>query len=387
MPARLLVAAHSLLAYLGKMILPLNLRPFYPYPQHVSFLSMKYGGAVVLVISITAACVALAKKQKLWLTVWSYYVITLIPVLGVVQVGAQALADRYTYLPSIGPFIAVGAVAGWIWERTTASEHWRLSSRLLGSTIAAGVLIVLTYMTFAQIGIWKDSIRLWSFVINEEPGKVPLAYNQRGMAYYEIGRLDLAKLDFDRAITLNPSYYDASNNLGMTLYKMGDLDDAMREFDRTIALNASSKEAYNNRGMIFNDKGQLQKALEDFKMAVTLDPAYYNAYANLGTAYGKAGMFDQAIESFDRSIAISPNFFDAYYNRALTYTFMGQQGRAIDDFSEAIKLDAKFGLAYLNRGKLYLQAGRKYLAVPDLQKACDMGYKAGCDVLREATKE
>jgi protein O-mannosyl-transferase len=387
LPARFLVAVDSLLAYLGKMALPLSLSPFYPYPHNVSFLSMKSVGAVVLVISITAACMVLAKKQKLWLTVWIYYVITLIPVLGVVQVGAQAMADRYTYLPSIGPFLALGAIAAWIWERTSWSGKWRLRFRLLGSAVAAGAFIVLSYLTFTQIGIWKDSIRLWSFVINEGPEKVPLAYNQRGMAYYDMGRLDTARQDFEKAIALNPSYYDACNNLGMTLYKMGNLDDAIGEFDRAIALNSSSREAYNNRGIIFNDRGQLQKAIEDFRMAIALDPSYYNAYANMGTAYGKAGIYEKAIESFNRSIAISPNFFDAYYNRALTYTFMGQPGRAIDDFSKAIKLNAKFGLAYFNRGNLYLQTGRKSLAVPDLQKACELGYEAGCDRLRDAMKE
>jgi lipoprotein NlpI len=385
--ARLFVAANSLLAYLGKMAMPLYLSPFYPHPQNYSLLSMKYIAAIVLVIGITAACIVGAKKQKLWLTVWSYYVITLIPVLGVVQVGGQAMADRYTYLPSIGPFLAVGVIAGWVWGKVSMSENWQLSFRLLGASMAVGVFIVLSYLTFTQIGIWKNSLDLWSYVINEEPERVPLAYNQRGMAFYDMGRLDFARKDFEKAIALNPSYIDAHNNLGMTLYKTGGLDDAIEEFDKAIALDASYKEAYNNRGMIFNDKGQLDRAIEDFKMAITLDPYYYKAYANMGTAYGKAGLFDQAIESFTRAIVISPNFSDAYYNRALTYNFMGQPGRALDDLNKAIKLNAGFGIAYLNRGKLYLQEGRKDLAVRDLQEACELGYRAGCDALREATKE
>ncbi len=385
--ARFFVAAHSLLAYLWKMVMPLYLSPFYPHPKNLSLLSLKYSAAIVLVIGITVACIVRAKKKQLWLTVWSYYVVTLLPVLGLVQVGGQAMADRYAYLPSIGPFLVMGILAGWAWGKVTMIEKWRFSFRLLGAAVALCVFFALAYLTFTQIGIWKNSIDLWSYVLKEEPERVPLAYNQRGMAFYDMGQLDAANKDFERAIALNPSYFDAYNNFGMTLYKMGKFDDAIGEFDRAIALNPSYREAYNNRGMVFRDKGQLDRAIEDFKMAIDLYPSYYKAYNNMGTVYGKAGLYDQALESFTKSIAISPNFADAYYNRGLTYVFTGQSGRALEDFNKVIKLNKTFGIAYLNRGRLYLKAGRKDLAVPDLQEACDLGYKAGCDALQEATRE
>ncbi len=385
--ARFFVAAHSLLSYLWKMAMPLYLSPFYPYPKNISFLSLKYIAAIVLVIGITAACIARAKQQKLWLAVWSYYVLTLIPVIGVVQVGGQAMADRYTYLPSIGPFLVIGVLAGRAWEKVAIVEKRRLIFTLLGAAIIISVFFAIAYLTFTQISIWKNSIDLWSYVIKEEPERVPLAYNQRGMAFYGMGRLDSASYDFERAIDLNPSYSDAHNNLGMTLYKMGKIDDAIREFDKAIALNSSYREAYSNRGMAFSDKGQLAMAIEDFKMAIALYPSYYKAYTNMGTAYGKAGLFDQAIEAFTKSIDISPNYAEAYYNRGLTYTFLGQSDRAVEDFTQAIRLNKTFGIAYLNRGKLYLNTGRKELAVPDLQEACELGYKAGCDAVHEATKD
>ena len=385
--ARFFVAAHSLMAYLGKMVMPLYLSPFYPHPKNLAFPSLKYITAIVLVVGITVACIVRAKKQQLWLTVWSYYVVTLIPVLGIIQVGGQAMADRYTYLPSIGPFLVMGILAGWAWGKVTIVKKWRFTIRLLGAAITLCVFFGLAYLTFTQTGIWKNSVDLWSYVLKEEPERVPLAYNQRGIAFYDMGLLDSASRDFERAIALNPSYFDAYNNLGMTLHKMGKLDDAIGEFDRALTLNSSYREAYNNRGMALSGKGQLDRAIEDFKMAIALYPSYYKAYVNMGTAYGKAGLYDQAIESFTKSIAISPNFADAYYNRGLTYVFMGQSGRALEDFNKAIELNKKFGIAYLNRGRLYLQAGRKDLAVPDLQKACELGYKTGCDALREATRD
>ncbi len=115
--SRLLVAAESLLSYLWKMILPLNLVPYYPYPKNISLFSAEYLLSIILVTGITAACIVMVKKQKLWLAVWGYYVITLLPVIGIVQVGDQAMADRYTYLPSISPFLITGLGVVWCFEK------------------------------------------------------------------------------------------------------------------------------------------------------------------------------------------------------------------------------------------------------------------------------
>ncbi|MGD0283667.1 MAG: hypothetical protein ABSB95_15050, partial [Dissulfurispiraceae bacterium] len=108
--SRVLVAAESLLSYLWKMVWPVNLIPYYSYPGNVSLFSAEYFLSVIIVFGITAACLIMVKKQKLWLAAWGYYVITLLPVLGIVQVGGQAMADRYTYLPSLGPFILIGLI-------------------------------------------------------------------------------------------------------------------------------------------------------------------------------------------------------------------------------------------------------------------------------------
>ena len=124
---RVLVATESLMSYLWKMILPMNLTPYYPYPKNISLLSEECLLSVILVFGITAACIVMAKKQKLWLAVWGYYVITLLPVIGIVQVGIQAMADRYTYLPSLGPFLITGLGVAWVFKKTEA-----LKARMLG---------------------------------------------------------------------------------------------------------------------------------------------------------------------------------------------------------------------------------------------------------------
>jgi protein O-mannosyl-transferase len=117
------VAAKSLVAYLGKIMLPLHLSPFYPYPLDVTFFSMDYLLPFFLVIGITILCLGLSRKQKMYLSAWSFYVVTLVPVLGIVQVGRQSMADRYTYLPSLGPFLVIGLGVAWVLTRTASSRQ------------------------------------------------------------------------------------------------------------------------------------------------------------------------------------------------------------------------------------------------------------------------
>ena len=130
---RLLVAARSLVSYLWKMVVPVNLVPYYPYPGNASLFSGEYLLAVACVIAITATCLVMAKKQKLWLSGWGYYVVTLLPVIGIVQVGGQAMADRYTYLPGLGPFLITGCAAAWLFDRMNASKkRWIPAVRVIG---------------------------------------------------------------------------------------------------------------------------------------------------------------------------------------------------------------------------------------------------------------
>ena len=150
------------------MIWPLDLVPYYSYPKHVSMLSPEYFLSITLLVAITAGCLILAKKWKIGLVVWSYYIVTLIPVLGIVQVGAQPMADRYTYLPSLGPFFLTGLAAAWIMRAGRSAARWRLSIVLFKSAAAVLVLAAMSYATVEQIGVWKTSMGLWDYVIDKK---------------------------------------------------------------------------------------------------------------------------------------------------------------------------------------------------------------------------
>ena len=224
---RILVGVESLTGYLWKMILPVNLSPFYPYPENPSPFLLEFIVALVLVTGLTAACLIIAKKQRLWLSAWGYYTITLIPVLGVVQVGSQSMADRYTYLPGLAPFLIMGLLIAWISQRVILN---RPSQGLKIFCIAAAISVplCLSYLTVKQIGVWKDSITLWNFVIEKAPDRVPFAYYNRGLVFAKMGQYRKSIEEFDRAISLHPfGYSEFYNNRGVSY-----MNESL--FDKTI---------------------------------------------------------------------------------------------------------------------------------------------------------
>ncbi len=339
---RTLVATESLIAYLGKILLPINLIPFYPYPRDVSLFSFEYLSAISLIAGITAACMVMVKKQRIGLSAWGYYVATLIPVLGIVQAGGQAMADRYTYLPSLGPFLIVGLMSAAVSEKAQWA-HQR--GRVVSITAVLFILISLLSLTVRQIGVWRTSMDLWNYVIQKGPDEAPLAYYNRGQIYMNRGQFGEAIEDYSMAIRLNPAY----------------------------------QEAVYNRGLAFEKSGQPDRAVEDYERAISLNPSNYQAFNNRGVLYGAAGSYDKAIEFFTRALIIKQEYPDAYFNRGITHTLTNRRDLALADFNKAIELNQQFAAAYLHRGKLLLGMDRQGAAAGDFGKACELGVGEACN--------
>lgn len=274
---RLFNALRSLVFYLEKMIVPVKLLPFYPFPAHIHWLDIKYLASGFLVIAITGISLWMAKKGKyLLLTSWLYYLVTLLPVLGIIQVGKQAAADRYTYLPSLSPFILVGIGIVWIWEKIIIIRHSKIL-RILAAMSICSVMSLLGYLTVQQIRIWHDSEVMWKHVIDTSPRIVPTAYNNLGTFYIEKGMLEDAINQFKQAIEMSPTYAKAYNNLAW-IYATSQ-NSIFRNGDKAIALAIKACE------------------LTKFENASLLD--------TLAAAYAEAGYFDKAIEYQNRAINLS----------------------------------------------------------------------------------
>jgi tetratricopeptide (TPR) repeat protein len=370
---RILVSIRALLFYFYKMICPVDLAPLYPYPVDASLLDINYLGMIVIVVGITVFCIWSWKKQKIWAVVWTFYVVTLLPVLGIVQVGEQAAADRYTYLSTLGPFVLAGLgafkIIKLVHERKGVLFLWKMPALSLFIFLCTLLLI----FTVKQIKVWKDSVVLWDYELKIYPDASYVAYYNRGKAYEERAEYTEALDNYKRAIGMNPRFPDSFINQGTVLEVTGSHKQALESYNKAILLDPAAADAYYNRGISFGSVGQYQQAIQDFTQAVSLDPQYALAYHNRGVFLGMAGDYERSISDLSMAIQLNPRHSEAYYNRGITYKNMENYQQAIQDCSMAIRMDPENAKAYSSRGNLHLSAGDIKRALQDYQEAARLG--------------
>lgn len=342
---RFLIAFQAVSFYLFKMLWPTDLSPLYPYPSKISLLSLQYIAGLILVVGITAFCIWSWKKQKVFLAVWAYYIVTLLPALGIIKVGIQAAADRYTYLPILGPMLLIGLGISWLWEKSAAKQKRLIFKRVYIITPTILLLSILSIMTIKQIEVWRDSMTLWNKELKLY--SIPEAYNNRGNAYLSLGNYQQAIEDFNKAIELDPNYAKAHNNRGLAYGSLGKYDLAIENFDATINLNNRESRAYYNRGNVFKALGNYQKAIEDYNRAIELNPKKADDYNNRGNTFLKLNNYQRAIEDFSMAIEFNPKYDKAYLNRGVAYEKLGNYKQAIIDYQISARLGNKQVQDYL----------------------------------------
>jgi len=412
--SRVLIAFRALATYLLKMLWPFDLLPVYPYPKDISLLLPEYLFVIAIVCCISAACIYTAGRQRLWSAAWIYYCVSLLPVLGIIGTNFVPMADRYTYLPGLGPFFVAGITIAWAWWRAGLQPRWGQGLRWSFLCLALSLTVFLSYRAVQQILVWKDSTTLWNYVIQKAPGQVPAAYNNRGIMFTEAKQYDRALEDFNAAIALEPSPL-GYNNRGMVLKRIGRVREAIEDYARALSLDPGYHVAFNNRGLAFKDMGQSTLAVADFTAALAIRPDYAPAYTNRGLLFGELGELDLAIGDFTAAVTVNPFYSDAYISRGLSLERKGMADLAIADYNKAISLEPgndtaylnrgvalermeKYDLAaadysraialkpddhqaYINRGIVLSKTGRSSEAVEDFQKACSLGSHEGCEAL------
>ena len=379
---RLINAFHSPLFYAGKMLWPLDLVPIYPFPAHSDFLDLKYVFAPILVVGVTGVCLLLLKRGSyLLFTAWSYYLIALSPVVGVVQVGRQAAADRYTYLPSISIFLLVGMGVSWLAGRSSSVINKVMCGVLLA------MLILLAQVTIQQIKIWQDPETLWSCVVKRLPGRVLIAHNNLGQVYSNKGMYDNAVVQFEKALAIDPNYAKAYNNLGLVYYAKGMFDEANAQFKNALTINPNLAEAYNNLGLVYYTKGMFDEAIVQFEKALAIDPNYANTHNNLGLVYYTKGMFDEAIAQFAKTLAINPHLAEPNNNMGLAYDAKGMFDEAIALFEKALAINPNYASTHNNIGLAYYKKGNYIVAKGHFDKALKLGYKVDPKLLESVKRD
>jgi protein O-mannosyl-transferase len=336
--SRMMMAAQTLIVYLEKILLPLNLLPYYPYPERISLFSSEYIIPIVIVIAITVTCILVVRKQQLWLSVWSYYFITLIPVLGIVQVGGQSMADRYTYLPSLGPLFIIGLLLAKVYEKVTVIKGWESIAKTAAYLVAVVMLATISFITIKQIGIWKNSDIFWSYIVDKGVTRVPVVHYNLGLAFASKGDFDRAIEQYQAALKLRWDFVDAYYDLGLAFASKGDFDRAIEQYQAALRLKPDYLEAYNNLGLAFASKGNYDRAIEQYQAALKLKPDYAAAYNNLGLAFASNGNYDKAIEQYQAALSLQPNLAETHFNLGWSYLKKGNKEMARREFEVGLTI-------------------------------------------------
>ncbi|MCK4738951.1 MAG: tetratricopeptide repeat protein [Deltaproteobacteria bacterium] len=267
--SRTLNAAHSYVFYLKKMIMPFDLVPFHPFNNEITLGSVEFLIPIAILIALGTISLIYVKKYKILLATLLFYIITLTPVIGIIQVGSQAAADRYTYLPFLGPFILIGVMIGAFIEKIFKKTKSRILALLI---ITAVIIVPLIDLTSKQIPIWKSSVALWSKQIEvyPDPKTAHGGYYNRGRAYLDKGELHLAINDFNRAVINLPNDPKAFNVRGSAYAELGHSDKAEQDFLMTILLDPEHAGAHYNLGLIYMARGEKDNARKLLKKASEL---------------------------------------------------------------------------------------------------------------------
>lgn len=305
---RISVPISALGFYLYKLILPLKLAHFYPLPDATEYFNLTFFTALLSVIAISACSLLLLKKNRILISAWLFFIVTLSPVLGVLQVGNQAAADRYMYLASIGPFMLAGAGIAVFYSSLTS----KTAKTLLMITLCS-VCLLLVSKTVSQQSVWKDTISLWSNTLEVSTRRIAIGHYYRGLAYE----------------------------------KSGDLIKAVNDLSEAIFLNTEYAAAYTSRGILFGEMQLYEKAIGDFNKAISLAPEDFNAYLNRGVAYLYISMPEIAMTDFKKTIEFDPKNAKAYLNLGLAYAKLNDRANAIININRAADLGLNEALEYL----------------------------------------
>ncbi|MDM8554376.1 tetratricopeptide repeat protein [Desulfococcaceae bacterium HSG7] len=299
----------SYLQYIWKMIWPCGLAVFYPHPGKLPLWQII--GAFLLLMVISVSVFRYGRQRPYLMIGWLWYLIMLIPVIGLVQVGSQAMADRYTYLPLTGLFIII------TWGGPELLSHLKHYKAIL-SFFAIATICILTFMTWMQVSYWKNDSTLFQHALDVTQNNY-LAHNNLGLALARKGELSEAVLQYSKSLQIKPSQQRVHNNWGITLAKQGKPDEALTHFNSALHIDSSFKDAHNNIGFVLANQGKLDKAIHHYNLALRKDPFFIRAHNNLATALLIQGRTEEAAYHYSEVLRINPHDDIAHKNLRQLY--------------------------------------------------------------------
>jgi len=327
------------LLYLVKIVWPVGLAVFYPHPGRSLPWWLVLCAALVLV-GITLGVLRARKTQPYLVTGWFWYLGTLLPVIGLIQVGEQAMADRYCYIPLIGPFLMIS------WGAPALAARW-LTPRVLLPVLTAATLSALICVTWGQVRYWRDSFTLFTHTLSVTTNNSRM-HNNLANVLAQRGEIEKAITHYEKALAIQPKYPEAESNLGAALISQGRVEEGIGHYREALRLDPNLAEVHNNLGVALADQGKTEEAVSHYLKAVELKPDYAEAHNNLGNILADQGRFAEAIARFQEALRLQPFYPQAHNNLGVALARQGRLREAIPHFERALELQPDFAQARRN---------------------------------------
>ena len=298
---RIANAASVYLIYVWQMFWPMNLAVMYPHPGGLPFWETAL--AVGLLTLITALAFRSRKQRPYFITGWLWYLIMLVPVIGLVQVGSQAHADRYTYLSQIGLYIAV------VWGAADVLSALRYRREVCVVAMPL-VIALLGWRSWTQTGYWRDTELLWNRTL-AVTGQNDFAHFGLGEFLLKTHRLDDAIAQFKVVLANHPNHPDANFQMGYALMEKGDVEEAIKHFEQTLKVKPENPDAETNLGNLLLQYDRIQEAVDHYQVVVRREPASALAHYNLAVGLHRLGRLPEAIAEYKEALALDPKYPDA----------------------------------------------------------------------------
>jgi type IV pilus biogenesis/stability protein PilW len=353
-------AVVAYVTYIGKMLWPTNLAIFYPHLGG-TLPAWQITGALLLLVCITVVAILNLRRRPYLAVGWLWYLGTLVPVIGLVQVGLQGFADRYTYIPLIGLFIAI------TWAIPDLFARFHLRKYLL-SICAPVLLLLLAVMTWSQLGYWRNSIALYEHAATVVPNN-RWAYHRLGLTLLGQGNLDQAVSNFTKALQIKPDYIEARCHLARAFADQGKLDKAVEHYTKALQFMPDFATAHSGLAKVLIEQRKPEEAAVHYRQALRTQPNNPGIHNRLGMALAMQGKLDEAIICFNKALQLRPDHSQTHTNLGAALAEQGKLDQAIVHFAKVLRIDPHSLKALKNLGILYFNQGKYQEAADSFRKA------------------
>ncbi len=372
---RILFSCYGLVNYFYKTLLPIDLSCFYPYPETNDKINTNWVYMAPLILAAVGFVIwKYFRRAKEVLFGMAFFLLTILLVLQLIPVGDAVMADRYTYLSSIGLFFIVGHYF-WKWSEKNAANTKTIHG---AGFVVLGVLCILS---FNRSRLWKDSITLYSHDLQTHPAAI--IYNNLGVAYIDEEKLNKANnstagkgkdpkfyfeeasKNFTRTVELKPRFPSGYKNKALTHELLGENDKAVEAFNMAVTYFPNDENNYLFRGKVLLKMGRNEDALADLSKVITMNAANPDAYYARAQVYGNLGKLQNSLDDMNKVLELKPGLPEGYGNRGIVLSMMGRFQEAIKDFDESLRLNPAATNTYMNRSLAWKGLGNIQAALQD----------------------